>query len=72
VDDVQISFGLVSLGQVGEARSGHWGRFWKDLPVGEYVAIPFKTGYTFEPESVTFQLSADGYRMEFKALPAAP
>jgi hypothetical protein len=33
------------------------GRFWKDLPFGEYVAVPFKEGYPFEPESITFQLS---------------
>jgi hypothetical protein len=71
VDDVQISFGLFSLSQVGEATSGHWGRFWKDLPVGEYVAVPFKEGYVFEPESITFQLSPDGYRMEFKAFKTA-
>jgi hypothetical protein len=70
VDDVQISFGLVSLGQVGEASSGHWGRFWKDLPVGEYVTVPSKEGYVFEPESISFQLSSEGYRMEFKALKA--
>jgi hypothetical protein len=67
VDDVQISFGLVSLGQVGETTSGHWGRFWKELPVGEYVAAPFKEGYVFEPESIAFQLSPEGFRMEFKA-----
>ena len=35
VDEVQVSFGLVSLDQVGEATSGHWGRFGKDLPLGE-------------------------------------
>jgi hypothetical protein len=67
VHDVKISFGLISLGQVGEATSGHWGRFWKDLPAGEYVAVPFKEGYVFEPESISFQLSEEGYRMEFTA-----
>jgi hypothetical protein len=68
VDDVKISFGLLSLSQVGEAKSEHWGRFWKELPVGEYVAVPFKEGYVFEPESIAFQLSPGGYRMEFKAI----
>lgn len=69
VDDVQISFGLVSPGQFGEATSGHWGRFWKALSVGEYVAVPVKIGYAFEPESIAFQLSPKGKRMEFKAVP---
>ena len=71
VDDVQVSFGLLSLSQVGEATSGHWGKFWKDLPVGEYAAAPFKKGYVFEPESITFLLSPEGYRMEFKAFKTA-
>jgi hypothetical protein len=69
VDDVQISFGLISLSQVGEATSEHWGRFWKELPVGEYVAVPTKEGYVFEPESITFQLTERGYEMKFRAYP---
>lgn len=69
VDDVKISFGLVSLGQVGETTTGSWGRFWHQLPVGEYVAVPVKEGFVFEPESISFQLSEEGYRMEFTALP---
>jgi hypothetical protein len=72
VDDVQISFGLVSLGQVGETTTGCWGRFWKELPVGEYVAVPIKEGYAFDPPSITFQLSEEGYKMEFKAPKTAP
>jgi hypothetical protein len=58
------------MSQVGEALSEHWGRFWKQLPVGEYVAVPVKKGYVFEPESIAFQLSPGGYRLEFKAIPA--
>ena len=69
VDDVKISFGLVSLGQVGETTTGSLGRFWHQLPVGEYVAVPVKEGFVFEPESISFQLSEMGYRMEFTALP---
>jgi hypothetical protein len=69
VRDVQISFGLISLGQVGEGISSSMGIFRKDLPEGEYIAIPSKQGYTFEPESIKFHLSDTGYRMEFRAYP---
>jgi hypothetical protein len=67
VGDVQISFVLISLGQVGADASNSYGTFWKDLPEGEYVAIPSKPGCAFEPESIKFQLSPIGYRMEFTA-----
>ena len=69
VRDVQISFGLISLGQVGGDVSSSMGTFRKDLPEGEYIAIPSKQGYGFEPESIKFQLSQTGYRMEFTAYP---
>ena len=69
VRDVQISFGLISLGQVGGDVSSSMGTFRKDLPEGEYIAIPSKQGYAFEPESIKFQLSQTGYRMEFTASP---
>jgi hypothetical protein len=69
VDDVKISFGLVSLGQVGETTTGSWGRFWHQLPVGEYVAVPVKEGFVFEPESIAFQLTEHGYEMKFMAYP---
>jgi hypothetical protein len=45
------------------------GTFRKDLPEGEYIAIPSKQGYAFEPESIKFHLSQMGYRMEFTAYP---
>ena len=69
VRDVQISFGLISLGQVGGDVSSSMGTFRKDLPEGDYIAIPSKQGYAFEPESIKFQLSQTGYRMEFTAYP---
>jgi len=80
--DVQISFGLVSLGQVGKTTSGSTGKFRQDLPAGEYVAIPSKPGYIFHPESIAFQLPGKnlssssvsfprniGYKMNFTASP---
>jgi hypothetical protein len=70
VADVQISFGLISLGQVGGDVSSSRGIFKKDLPEGEYIAIPSKPGYAFEPESIKFHLSQMGYRMQFTAYPA--
>jgi hypothetical protein len=69
VRDVQISFGLISLGQVGGDISSSKGTFSKDLPEGEYIAIPSKQGYAFEPESIKFHLCPMGYRMEFTAYP---
>ena len=69
VRDVQISFGLISLGQVGGDASSSMGTFRKDLPEGEYIAIPSKQGYAFEPESIKFHLFQMGYRMEFTAYP---
>jgi len=70
MDDVQLSFGLGSLGQVGQATSGSWGRFSEGLPEGDYVAVPTKEGYVFEPESIAFQLTECGYEMKFTAYPA--
>jgi hypothetical protein len=70
VRDVQISFGLISLGQVGGDISSSKGTFKEDLPEGEYIAIPSKQGYAFEPGSIKFHLSPMGYRMEFTAYPA--
>ena len=69
VRDVQISFGLISLGQVGGDTSSFMGAFKKDLPEGEYIAIPSRQGYLFEPESIKFHLSPMGYKMEFTAYP---
>jgi hypothetical protein len=69
IPDVQISFGLISLGQVGGDASSSKGTFKIDLPEGEYIAIPSKPGYAFKPESIKFQLSQTGYRMEFTAYP---
>jgi hypothetical protein len=67
IADVKVSFGLVSLGQVGETKTDKHGRFRMELPVGEYVVIPTKDGYTFDPESISIQLSEMGHRMEFTA-----
>lgn len=65
--DVYLSFGLVSLGQVGEAISDSRGKFRIELPVGEYVIIPSKTGYTVDPGSISIQLSRMGYKMDLTA-----
>ena len=70
ISDVKISFGLISLGQVGETKTEKNGRFRMELPVGEYVVIPSKEGYTFDPESVSIQLFEMGHRMNFTASPA--
>jgi hypothetical protein len=69
VADVQISFGLISLGQVGGDISSSKGTFKKDLPEGEYIAIASKPGYAFEPESIKFHLSQMGYMIKFTAYP---
>jgi hypothetical protein len=69
IPDVQVSFGLISLGQVGGDASSSHGTFKTELPEGDYVAIPSKPGYAFEPESIKFQLSHKGYKMEFTAYP---
>ena len=69
VADVQISFGLISLGKVGETKSGADGKFHIKLPIGEYVVIPSKAGYIFDPESISIQLSGAGYKMNFTAYP---
>jgi hypothetical protein len=68
--DVRISFGLASLGQVGETTSGRRGNFRKALPVGEYVVIPSKPGYRFAPPSALVQLSDCGYQLEFMGVPS--
>ena len=67
---VKISFGLINLGQVGETTSGTNGKYRMDLPLGEYVMIPSKEGYTFDPPSVPLSLSERGFRMDFTATPA--
>jgi len=69
IADVRLSIGLVSLGQVKEATTDKWGRFYVDLPAGEYVIIPSKEGYQFGPESVSIQLSEHGRRLEFTGVP---
>jgi hypothetical protein len=69
IADVQISFGLVSLGKTGETKSGANGKFRKELPIGEYIVIPSKAGYAFDPESVPISLSKETFRINFTAYP---
>jgi hypothetical protein len=57
IADVKITFGLLSLGQVGEATSRHSGKFRIDLPAGEYTVIPSKEGCTFTPVSLSISIS---------------
>ena len=70
VSGVKISFGLVNLGQVGEATSGTNGKFRMELTLGEYVMIPLKEGHVFDPPSVPFSLSEKGFKMDFIVSPA--
>jgi hypothetical protein len=67
VSDVKLSFGLVSLGQVGETKTDKRGNFRMELPAGEYVVIPSKEGYFFDRASVSIQLSEMGHKLEFTA-----
>ena len=66
IPDVKITFGLLSLGQVGEATTLEKGGFWKgkfkiDLPAGEYTVIPSKAGCTFTPASLSISIpNAEG------------
>lgn len=65
IADVKITFGLLSLGQVGEATSRrHSGKFHIDLPAGEYTVIPSKGGCTFTPGSLAISLSDPDYHSE--------
>jgi hypothetical protein len=66
---VKVSFGLVSMGQVKWLESDGDGEFGTELPPGDYVVKPVKTGYTFKPESVQLKLSAKGKKLTFKAYP---
>jgi hypothetical protein len=56
ISDVKISFTLLSLGQIGEATSGGSGRFYTDLPAGEYTVIPSKVDCAFTPTSLSISL----------------
>ena len=67
--DVKISFGLISLGQVGETLTGKNGKFQTRLPIGEYVVIPSKTGYTFD-QPVMIQHERGVSKIDFVAYPA--
>jgi hypothetical protein len=69
IKDVDITIGLELLGQVEVVKTGFFGRFRTELPLGEYVFKPVKEGYTFEPESIPIQLSWSGHRMKFTAKP---
>jgi len=70
VSGVKLSFALENLGQVGATTSDGTGKFKTALPLGEYVMIPSKAGYAFDPASVPFSLSEKGYKMDFIASPA--
>ena len=65
IPGVKLSFGLQNLGQVGSTTSDGSGKFKTTLPLGEYVMIPAKDGYAFDPASVTFSLTEKGYKMDF-------
>ena len=69
VAGVQISFALASMSQVGMATSGADGKFWKDLPIGQYVVAPIKDGYIFKPDAVRIDISHGADRIDFKAYP---
>ena len=62
IQEVNVSVGLLSLGQIQQAISDKYGRFHVDLPAGEYILIPSKEGYTFDPGSISIQISGKGGR----------
>ena len=70
VAGVQITFGLVSMSQVGMTTSGADGRFQTDLPMGQYIVAPIKAGYAFKPDTVEIDISKKGAKVKFKAYPA--
>ncbi len=70
VAGVKLSFALENLGRVGSTASDGKGKFKMALPLGEYVMIPSKEGYAFDPASVPFSLTEKGYKMDFVASPA--
>jgi hypothetical protein len=53
---VQMSVGLISLGQVESAMTDSRGRYKAWVPVGEHVLTPFKEGCVFNPPSRAFCL----------------
>jgi len=57
LSDVKITFALLSLGQVGQATSESCGRFYTNLPAGEYTVIPSKGGCSFTPASASISFS---------------
>jgi len=69
IKGVKITFGLLSLGQVAEDKTGYWGRFNTRLPEGEYRVVPSKEGYTFLPDSALISVSRGGFELEFTATP---
>jgi hypothetical protein len=71
LSDVQVSVGLVSLGQVGTTTSDARGKYYMDFPAGEYIVIPSKAGYTFTPESILLELPRRPCSVNFRAA-AAP
>jgi hypothetical protein len=54
---VEVSFGLFSLGNAGATMTDNYGRFAAWLPPGQYSMTPFKTGYSFAPDTVAFELT---------------
>jgi hypothetical protein len=66
IADVKLTFGLLSLGKVGEATTSsaekqskkmfESGKFQIDLPAGEYTVVPSKEGCTFTPASLSISL----------------
>ena len=64
VTDVKLTFGLLSLGQAGEAMTQRFGKFRADLPAGEYTVVPSKEGCTFTPESSSISISGNECYLE--------
>jgi hypothetical protein len=70
VAGVQVTFGLVSMSQVGMATSDADGKFQADLPMGQYIVAPMKPEYTFKPDTAEIDISKKGVKIKFKAYPA--
>jgi hypothetical protein len=56
MSDVRMSVGLLSMGQIAEVSTDQKGIFRLRLPPGEYVLIPSKERYVFEPRSMPVQV----------------
>ena len=60
IPGVTVTVGMLSLGQVGAAKSKSSGDFLINLPSGEYTLIPSKDGCSFSPGSISINFWKPG------------